>query len=118
LSVVLYGYETWSLTLREERRFGVFENIVLRRVFGPMRDGVIGEWRKLHNEDLNVLYSSHNIVRVITSRIMRWAEHAARMGDRRVQGLPACSTVSQPTAPPLVCSVCEYVMYVRTYLCV
>ena len=65
LPVVLYGCETWSLTLREEHRLRVFENRVLRRIFGPRRDGVTREWRKLHNEELNDLYSSPNIVRVI-----------------------------------------------------
>ena len=65
LPVVLYGCETWSLTLREERRLRVFENRVLRRKFGPRRDEVTGEWRKLHNEELNDLYASSNIVRVI-----------------------------------------------------
>ena len=78
LSVVLYGCETWSLTLREERRLRVFENRVLRRIFGLERDGVTGEWRKLHNEELNDLYSSPNIVRVIKSGIMNWAGHVAR----------------------------------------
>ena len=78
-AVVLYGCETWSLTLREEHRLRVFENRVLRRIFGPKRDGVTGEWRKLHNEELNDLYSSPNIVRVIKSRILRWAGHVARM---------------------------------------
>jgi hypothetical protein len=68
LTVVLYGCETWSLTLREERRPRVFENRVLRRVFGPKRDEVTGEWRKLHNEQLNDLYSLSNIVRVVKSR--------------------------------------------------
>ena len=63
--VVLYGCETWSLTLREERRLRVFENRVLRRVFGPKRDSVTGEWRKLHNEELGDLYSLPNIVRVV-----------------------------------------------------
>ena len=62
--MVLYECETWSLTLREERRLRVFENKVLMRVFGPKRDEVTGEWRKLHNEELNDLYSLPNIVRV------------------------------------------------------
>ena len=66
LPVVLYGFETWSLTLREERKLRV-----LRRIFGPRRDEVTGEWRRLHNEELNDLYSSPNIVRVITSKRMR-----------------------------------------------
>ena len=71
LSVVLYGCETCSLTLREEHRLRVSENRVLRRIFGPKGDGVTGQWRKLHNEELNDLYSSPNIVRVIRSRRMR-----------------------------------------------
>jgi hypothetical protein len=78
LPVVLYGCETWSLTLREERRLRV-----LRTVFGPKRDEVTGEWRKLCNEELNDLYSLPNIVRVVKSRRMRWAEHVARMGEDR-----------------------------------
>ena len=68
------------MTLREEHRLRVFENKVLRRIFGPKRDGVTGEWRKLHNEELNDLYCSPNIMRVIKSRRMRWAVHVARMG--------------------------------------
>jgi hypothetical protein len=62
LPMVLYGYETWSLTLREGHRLRVFENRVLRRIFGPKRDEVMGEWRKLHNEELRDLYSSPNIL--------------------------------------------------------
>ena len=84
LPVVLYGCETWSLTLREERKLTVFENMVLRRIFGPRRDEVTGEWRRLHNEELDDLYCSPNIVRVIKSRRMRWAGHVARMGVERV----------------------------------
>jgi hypothetical protein len=70
-------------TLREERRLRVFENRVLRRLFGPKRDKVTGEWRKLHNEELHDLYSSPTIVRVMKSRRMRWAGHVARMGEGR-----------------------------------
>jgi hypothetical protein len=69
--------------LREERRLRVFQNRVLRRVFGPRRDEVTGEWEKLHNEELNDLYSLPNIVRVVKSRRMRWAGHVARMGEER-----------------------------------
>jgi len=72
LPVVLYGCETWSLTLREERRVRVFENRVLRGIFGPERDEVIGEWRKIHNKELSDMYSSTNIIWVIKSRRMRW----------------------------------------------
>ena len=75
--------ETWSLTLREERRLRVFENRVLRGIFGLKWDEVTGGWKKLHNEELNDLYSSPNIVRVIKSRKMRWAGHVALMGERR-----------------------------------
>jgi len=77
LPVVLYGCETWSLILREKRRLRAFENRVLRRIFGPKRDEVTGEWRKRHTEELNDLYSSPNIVRVIKSRRMRWAGQVA-----------------------------------------
>jgi len=81
LPVVFYGYETWSLTLREERKLRVFENMVFRRIFGPRTDEVTGEWSRLHNEELNDLYSSPNIVRVIKSKRMKWAGHVARMEE-------------------------------------
>jgi len=67
----VYGCETWSLTLREERKLRVFENMLLRRIFGPRRDEETGDWRRLRNEELNYLYCSPIIVRVIESRIMR-----------------------------------------------
>ena len=70
--------------MREERKLRVFENMVLSRIYRPRRDEVTGEWRRLHNEELNDLYSSPNIVRVIKSRRMRWAGHVARMGEERV----------------------------------
>jgi hypothetical protein len=82
-SPILYGCETWWLTLREEHRLRVFENRVLRRVFGPNRDEVAEEWRKLHNEELNDLYFLPNIVRVVKSRRMRWAGHVVRIGEDR-----------------------------------
>jgi len=69
--------------LREDGKLRVFENMVLRRIFGPRRDEVTGEWRRLLNEELNDLYSSHNIVRVIKSRRIRWAGHVARIGEER-----------------------------------
>jgi len=83
LPVILYGCESWSLTLREERRLRVFENRVLRSIFGPKRDEVTLEWRKLHNEELNDLYTSTNIVRVTKSNIMGWRGHVAHMGRRK-----------------------------------
>ena len=79
----MYGCDTWSLTLREERRLRVFENRVLRRIFCPKRDEVKGEWRKLHNKDLNDLYSSPTTFGLIKSSRMRWASHVVRMGERR-----------------------------------
>jgi hypothetical protein len=83
LPVVLYGWETWSLTLREEHRLRVLENRVSRRIFGPKRDEVTGEWRKLHNGDLHDLYSLPDIIRQIKSRRMRWAGHVPPMGEGR-----------------------------------
>jgi hypothetical protein len=83
LPMVLYGCETWSLTLREEHRLRVFENRVLRRIFGPKRDEVTDEWKKLHNEELRYLYSSSSIIGIISSRRMGWAGHVARMGEKR-----------------------------------
>jgi hypothetical protein len=77
LPVVLYGCETWSLTVREEHKLRV-----LRRIFGSKRDGVTGGWRNLHNEELHNLYSSPSIIRIIKSRRMRWAGHVARMGEK------------------------------------
>jgi len=81
LPVVMCGCETWSLILREERKLRVFENTVLGRTFGPRKEDVTGEWRRLHNEELNDLYFSPNIVRVVKSKRMRWAGHVARMGE-------------------------------------
>ena len=83
LPVVMYGCEAWSLTLREERKLRFFEKMVLRRIFGPRRVEVTGEWRRLHNEELNDLYTSPTLVRMIKSRIMGWAGHVARMGEER-----------------------------------
>jgi hypothetical protein len=80
LPVLLYGCETWSLTLREEHRLRV-----LRRIFGPKREEVTGEWRKLHNEELHDLYSSPSIIKIMKARRMRWAGHVARMEDKRAR---------------------------------
>jgi hypothetical protein len=84
LSVVLCGYETWSLILREEHRLRVFENRVVRRIFGPKRDAMAGGWRKLHNEELHNLYSAPSIIRMVKSRSMRRAGHVARTGRRGI----------------------------------
>jgi hypothetical protein len=78
----MYGCETWTLTLREEHRLRVFESRVLRRIFGPKRDDVTGDWRKLHNKEFHNLYSSPNIIRMMKSRRMRWAGHVAKVGRR------------------------------------
>ena len=83
LPVVLYGCETWSHNWRVGRRLRVFENRVLRSVFGPKRDEVTWDWRKLHNEGLNDVYSSPNIILVIKSPRISWERHVTLMGDRR-----------------------------------
>jgi hypothetical protein len=79
----LYGCETWYLTLREDHGLRVFENRVLRRIFGQKMDDVTGEWKKLYNEELHILYSSSNIIRQIKSRRVRWVVHATRMREER-----------------------------------
>jgi hypothetical protein len=83
LAVDLNGCEPWSLTLREEHRLRVFENRMLRRIFGPKRDEVTGGFRKLHNEDPNNLYYSPSIIRIIKSRRMRWTE-CSMNGEKRI----------------------------------
>jgi hypothetical protein len=83
LPVVCYGYETLSLTLREERRLRVFESWLLRRIFGPKRDIVTAEWKRRRNEEITDLYSSPNITRVIKSRRMKWAGYVADMEEKR-----------------------------------
>ena len=83
LPVILYGCETWTLTLREEKRLRVFENKVLRKIFGPKRDEETGEWRRLHNTELKDLYGKPDIIRKIKSHRLQWAGHVARMGNER-----------------------------------
>jgi hypothetical protein len=83
LLVVLYGCETWSLSLKEKYRLRVFENRVLGRIFGPKREEVTGEWRKLHSGELHNFYSSPNLIGHIKSRVMKWARHVACMGEGR-----------------------------------
>jgi hypothetical protein len=94
MPVVLYGCGTWSVILREEHRLRVFENRVLRGTLGPKRDEVTGEWRKLHNEELNDLYPSPSNVRVNISGRMRWAVHAARMGNMLRRSISSMMPVS------------------------
>jgi hypothetical protein len=81
LPVVLYGYESWSVTLREEHRLRVFENRVLRRIFGPKRYEETGDWRGLYNEELHFLYFLHSIIGMIKSSYMKWAGHVGQMGS-------------------------------------
>jgi hypothetical protein len=101
LPVVLYGCETWSLTLREDHRLRVFENRVLRRIFGQKRDEVIGSWRELRNEEFHGLYSSPSIIRMIKSSTMRWRGHLARFGEKRnVIGKPEGK---RPLGTPKLC---------------
>jgi hypothetical protein len=83
LLVVLYGCETWFLTLREEHTLRVFENSALRGIFGPKMEEVAGGWRRLHNEELHNLYASPIIIRVIKSRMMRWVGHVVCMRDEK-----------------------------------
>jgi hypothetical protein len=98
---VLYGCETWSLTLREEHRLRVFENRVLRKMFGSKRGEVTGEGRKLHNEELYNLYSSPDIIRQIKSRRMSWAGHVVRRGEeRKVQGFGGEREGKRPLGRP------------------
>jgi len=102
------------LTLREERKLRVFQNMVLRRIFGPRRDEVTGEWRRLYNEELNDLYSSTNIVRVIKSRRMRWAGHVVRMGEER--GVYSVLVGKPEGKRPLGSPRCTWVNNIRTDL--
>jgi hypothetical protein len=85
-SVVLYGCETWSVTLREEHRLRVFENTVLRRIFGPKRDEMTGDWRKLHNEELHNLYSSPDIIRQVNANEVGGTCGTHRRGEKSAQG--------------------------------
>jgi hypothetical protein len=85
MPVVLYRFETWSLTLKKEHRLRVFENKMLRRIYGPKRNEVTTGWRKLCDEELHNLYSSQSIIRIMKSRRMRWALHVARMWKREMR---------------------------------
>ena len=84
LPIALYGCETWSVILREECRLRIFESRTMRGIFGPERNEMIGEWRKLHTQELNDLYSSPNIIRLVESRKMRWVGNVARMGKGKM----------------------------------
>jgi hypothetical protein len=85
LTVLLFGCGTWSLTVREQHRFGATENRVLRRTFGHKREKGAGVSRRPHNEELHNLYASPNVIRVIKSRRMKWAGHIARVGKKYIQ---------------------------------
>jgi len=79
LPVILYGCESWSTTLADEHKLRVFENKILRKIYGPKRDEMTGEWRRLHNDELYGLYDSPNVVKIMKSRRLRWADHVSRM---------------------------------------
>jgi hypothetical protein len=111
--VLLYGCETWSLTLREEHRLRVFENRELRRIFGPKREED-GSWRKLHNDEFHSLYSSTNIIRVIKSKRMRWAGHVARMGEGR--GVYRVLVGRPEGKRPLVRTMCRWEDNIKLHL--
>ena len=83
LPVILYGFDTWTLTLREETILQVFENKFLSKIFGPKRDDQIGEWRRLHNGELYDLYGKPDIIRIVMSCKLRWTGHVTRMGNER-----------------------------------
>ena len=83
LPVILYGCESWSTTVADEQKLRVFENKILRKIYGPKRDEMTGEWRRLHNEELHGLYDSPDVVKIMKSRRLRWAGHVARMGEKR-----------------------------------
>jgi hypothetical protein len=115
LHVVLYRCENWSLTLREEHRLRVFQNRVLRRIFGSKRDEVTGEWRQFRNEELRDLYSSPSIIRIIKSKRMRWADHVARMEEKRNTYR---LLVEKPEGKrPLGRPIRRWVDNIRMYLC-
>jgi hypothetical protein len=103
-----------SLTLREEHKLRVFENRVLRRIFGPKRDEVTGGWRKLHNYELHGLYSSPSIIRVIKARKMRWTGHVARMGELR--GAYNILVGKPEGGRPLGRPMCKWEDNIRMYL--
>ena len=112
--VVLYGSETWSLTLKEERRLRIFENRVQRTIFVSKRDDVTREWRRLRNKEFYALYSSPNIIRLIRSRRMGWAEHVACMGKRK--GIYRVLVGKPYGSRPLGRPTCMWVNNIEIYL--